>query len=192
MKRCKWCNIKNKLYVDYHDKEWGRQNFNDKYLFEMLVLESFQAGLSWECVLNKREYLRKAFDDFKLEKICNYNDEKIQQLLKDRNIIRNKLKIMSTINNSKIFKDIQNEYGTFYNYLKCFTNGKIIYETNKTSSELSDTISSDLRKRGMKFVGTTIIYSYLQAIGIINSHEKECFLFNNTNQKNKILQYDEN
>ena len=192
MKRCKWCNIKNKLYVDYHDKEWGRQNFNDKYLFEMLVLESFQAGLSWECVLNKRENLRKAFDDFKLEKICNYDDEKIQQLLKDRNIIRNKLKIMSTINNSKIFKDIQNEYGTFYNYLKGFTNGKIIYETNKTSSELSDTISSDLRKRGMKFVGTTIIYSYLQAIGIINSHEKECFLFNNTNQKNKILQYDEN
>ena len=135
-------------------------------------------------MLNKRENLRKAFDDFKLEKICNYDDEKIQQLLKDRNIIRNKLKIMSTINNSKIFKDIQNEYGTFYNYLKCFTNGKIIYETNKTSSELSDTISSDLRKRGMKFVGTTIIYSYLQAIGIINSHEKECFLFNNTNQQN--------
>lgn len=177
MKRCKWCNLKNELYVKYHDEEWCKPNFDDKYLFEMLILESFQAGLSWECVLNKRESFRKAFDNFNIDKICNYDNNKIQELLQNKDIIRNKLKINASINNSKIFKNIQNEYGSFYNYLKTFTKGKILYEINKTTNELSDNISKDLKKRGMKFVGSTIIYSYLQAIGIIYSHEKECFLY---------------
>ena len=175
-KRCKWCNLKNELYIKYHDEEWSVPNFEEKYLYEMLILESFQAGLSWECVLNKRESFRKAFDNFDIEKICNYGENKIEELLKNEKIIRNKLKIKAAINNSKIFKNIQKEYGTFYNYLKQYTKEKIIYEIDKTSSELSDVISKDLQARGMKFVGTTIIYSYLQAIGVIYSHEKDCFV----------------
>ena len=143
----------------------------------MLILESFQAGLSWECILNKRENFKQAFDNFDVYKICNYNDEKIKKLLENKSIIRNKQKINATINNSKIFIKIKNEYGTFYNYLKTFTNNKIIYETNKNTNLLSDKISKDLKKRGMKFVGSTIIYSYLQAIGIIYSHDKECFMY---------------
>ena len=178
MIRCKWCNLKNEKYIEYHDKEWGVAIYDDKHLYEMLILESFQAGLSWECVLNKREDFRKAFNNFEIDKISAYDDKKIQELLKNKNIIRNKLKINATINNSKIFKEIQNEYGTFHKYLKGFTNDKIIYENDKTTSELSDNISEDLRKKGMKFVGTTIIYSYLQAIGVIYSHDKECFLNN--------------
>ena len=181
MIRCKWCNLKNELYVKYHDEEWCKLNLDDKYLFEMLLLESFQAGLSWECVLNKRESFRKAFDNFDIDKICNYDDGKIQELLENKNIIRNKLKIRATINNSKIFKNIQNEYGSFHNYLKTFTKDTVIYEIGKTTNELSDAISKDLQKRGMKFVGSTIIYSYLQAIGIIYSHDKECFLYKQEN-----------
>lgn len=177
-KRCKWCNLKNELYIKYHDEEWCKPNFNEQYLFEMLILETFQAGLSWECVLNKREEFRKAFNGFNIEKICDYDNEKIQGLLTNEKIIRNKLKIKATINNAKIFKNIQNEYNSFHNYLKTFTNDKIIYEINKTTSDLSDKISKDLQKRGMKFVGSTIIYSYLQAIGVIYSHEQECFLYN--------------
>lgn len=177
MKRCKWCNLNNELYIEYHDNEWCKPNFDDKYLFEMLILESFQAGLSWECVLNKREYLRESFDNFDIDKICNYDNKKIQELLNNEKIIRNKLKINATINNSKIFKSIQIEFGSFYNYLRIFTNDKIIYEVDKTTNKLSDTLSSDLQKRGMKFVGSIIIYSYLQAIGIIYSHDKECFMY---------------
>ena len=179
MIRCKWCNLKNEKYIEYHDKEWCKPNFEYIYLFEMLILDSFQAGLSWECVLNKWEDFRKAFDNFDVEKICNYNDEKIQELLKNEKIIRNKLKINATINNSKIFKKIQNEYGTFHNYLKTFTNDVVIYEIGKTTNKLSDNLSKDLQKSGMKFVGSTIIYSYLQAIGIIYSHDKECFMYKN-------------
>lgn len=177
MTRCKWCNLKNPRYIEYHDKEWCQPNFDDKYLFEMLILESFQAGLSWECVLNKREDFRKAFDDFEMEKICSYSDEKIQELLENEKIIRNKLKINATINNSKIFRTIQNEYGSFYNYLRTFTNDTILYETDKTTNQLSDMLSKDLKNRGMKFVGSTIIYSFLQAIGVIYSHDKECFMY---------------
>ena len=169
MKRCKWCNLNNPKYVEYHDNEWCKLNKNDKYLFEMLILESFQAGLSWECVLNKRDSFRKCYD--------NYDQNKIDELLNTKNIIKNKLKINASINNAKIFKGIQNEYGSFYNYLKRFTNDKIIYEIDKTHNDISDNISKDLIKRGMKFVGTTIIYSYLQAIGIIYSHDKECYLY---------------
>ena len=143
----------------------------------MLILESFQAGLSWECVLNKREDFIKAYDDFDIDKICNYDNNKIEKLLLNEKIIRNKLKINTSIKNAKIFKDIQKEYGTFYNYLKTFTKGKTVYEIDKATSELSDSISKDLQKRGMKFVGSTIIYSYLQAIGVIYSHDKDCFLY---------------
>ncbi len=176
MNRCKWCNLKNPKYIEYHDKEWGIPNFDEQYLFEMLILESFQAGLSWECVLNKRKAFKKAYDDFNIDKICSYNDKKITELLENKDIIRNKLKIKSSVNNSKIFKQIQKEFGSFGKYLKTFTHDKIYYETDKTHSILSDNISKDLQHRGMKFVGTTIIYAYLQAIGIINSHDKDCFL----------------
>lgn len=175
--RCKWCNPKNDLYIKYHDEEWGIPNFEEKYLFKMLILESFQAGLSWECILNKREDFIKAYDDFDIDKICNYDNNKIEELLLNKKIIRNKLKINASIKNAKIFKDIQKEYGTFYNYLKTFTKGKTVYEIDKATSELSDSISKDLQKRGMKFVGSTIIYSYLQAIGVIYSHDKDCFLY---------------
>ena len=172
--RCKWCNEKNKKYVEYHDKEWGILNTEDKYLLEMLILESFQAGLSWECVLNKREAFRKSYDNFAIDKIINYDDKKIEELINNKDIIRNKLKIKFSINNAKIFKKISEEYKGFYNYLKTFTKGDVIYENDKTTSNLSDNISQDLQKRGMKFVGSTIIYSYLQAIGIINSHDDTC------------------
>ena len=148
IKRCRWCNLNNPKYIEYHDKEWCKPNFNEQYLYEMLILESFQAGLSWECVLNKRDDFIKAFDNFNIDKVCDYKEEKIQQ-----------------------------EYGTFYNYLKTFTQEQIIYETDKTTNQLSDVLSKDLQKRGMKFVGSTIIYSYLQAIGVIYSHDKDCFLY---------------
>ena len=177
MTRCPWCNLNNPKYIEYHDKEWGRANFDDKYLFEMLILESFQAGLSWECVLNKRESFKEAYDNFNIDKVCSYDKNKIKELSENKNIIRNKLKIKASINNAKIFKSIQKEYGSFYNYLKTFTNGQTIYEQDKTKSSLSDSISNDLIKRGMKFVGTTIIYSYLQAIGVIYSHTKSCFMY---------------
>lgn len=177
MKRCQWVKLKNPIYVNYHDQEWGKLNLNEAYLFEMLLLECFQAGLSWECVLNKREYFRESYDNFDIDKICNYDDKKIKELLDNKNIIRNNLKIKASINNSKIFKSIQKEYGSFANYIWKFTNNKVIYEVGVTSSKLSDTISEDLKRRGMKFVGTTIIYSYLQAVGIINSHDKGCSLY---------------
>lgn len=186
-KRCIWCNEKNQLYIDYHDNEWCKERFDDKYLYEMLILESFQAGLSWECILNKRENFRRAYDNFDIDKVCNYDNDKIDELLYDEGIIRNKRKIEASIKNSKIIKNLINEYGTFYNYLLTFTKGKVIYETDKTTNDLSDTISKDLKKRGMRFVGSTIIYSYLQAIGIIYSHDKDCFLYKkNTIEKKDI------
>lgn len=177
MNRCKWVNIKNKLYIDYHDNEWGIPHYDDNYMFEFLILESFQAGLSWECVLNKREAFKKAFDNFDYNKISKYNENKINQLCNNPDIIRNKLKINAAINNAKIFIEIQKEFGSFSNYIWKFTDNKVIKNEDdklKTTSELSDNISKDLKKRGMKFVGSTIIYSYLQAIGIINDHELNC------------------
>ena len=173
-RRCKWVNLKNPLYISYHDNEWGVPHYNDEYMFEFLVLETFQAGLSWECILNKRENFRKAFDNFNYNKISKYDEAKVNELCNNDGIIRNKLKINTTINNAKIFKQISEEYKGFYNYLKTFTKGDIIYENDKTTSNLSDNISQDLQKRGMKFVGSTIIYSYLQAIGVINSHDDTC------------------
>ncbi|MBR2352881.1 MAG: DNA-3-methyladenine glycosylase I [Clostridia bacterium] len=174
--RCVWCNLKNPIYVNYHDREWSQPRFDDAYLYEMLILESFQAGLSWECVLNKREHFRIAYDGFDWDKVSAYGEEKIAVLMNDQGIIRNKLKIRASIKNSKIFKRIREEYGSFYDYLKTFTGDEIRYETDKTTNDWSDAISKDLKGRGMSFVGSTIIYSYLQAIGMINSHEKACFM----------------
>lgn len=179
MKRCSWVNENNELYLKYHDTEWGRASYDDAYLYEMLLLESFQAGLSWECILNKRESFRLAFDNFSYEKIANYSNAKIDELLENKNIVRNKLKIKAAINNAKIFINIQKEYGSYSNYIWHFINNKIVVNKDdhiKTTSPLSDRISKDLQKRGMKFVGSTIIYSYLQAIGVINDHELNCFL----------------
>lgn len=176
MKRCLWCNLNNPLYVEYHDKEWGVLNLDDNYLFEMLILEMFQAGLSWECILNKRENFKRAYDNFAIDKIIKYGDVQKEELYNNKGIVRNKLKINASINNSAIFKEIQKEYGSFSKYLLSFIHEYPIYETGLTTSQLSDSISKDLIKRGMKFTGSTIIYSYLQAIGIINSHETECFL----------------
>lgn len=149
---------------------------NDRKLFEMLLLECFQAGLSWECVLNKREAFRLAFNDFNPTLIATYDPSKLEALRSNPGIIRNKLKISAAVTNAKVFLQIQQEFGSFSNYIWRFTAGKTIIETGKTSTPLSDAVSSDLKKRGMKFVGTTIIYSYLQAIGIINSHDTTCYL----------------
>lgn len=177
--RCSWTNLKNDLYVHYHDKEWGVPTYDDNKLYELLILESFQAGLSWECILNKRESFRFAYDNFEIDKVIRYDEKKIKELLNNKGIIRNRLKIKSSIENSKVFKQIQDEWETFSKYIWSFTDNKIIYEpwNIRTTSLLSDEISKDLIKRGMKFVGSTIIYSYLQAIGIINGHSEECFLY---------------
>ena len=177
MNRCKWCNLKNPLYIKYHDEEWGTLKLDDDYLFEMLLLESFQAGLSWECILNKREQFRSAYDQFDYRKISCYDDKKIEALQENKGIIRNRRKIEASVRNAKVFMEIQKEYGSFAHYLKTFTNDVILYEFDKTTNDLSDKLSSDLKKRGMNFVGSTIIYSFLQAIGIINSHEPGCFLY---------------
>ena len=169
--------MKNSLYVEYHDNEWGIENHDDGYLFEMLILESFQAGLSWECILNKRENFRAAYDNFDLDKVCAYDNDKINELYENKGIVRNKLKINASVSNARIFRDIAAEFGSFDNYLKSFTGGKVLYETDNTTNLLSDSISADLKKRGMKFVGSTIIYSFLQAVGIIYSHDKDCDLY---------------
>lgn len=176
-KRCKWCNLKNPLYVQYHDCEWCVPNFDEQYLYEMLLLESFQAGLSWECVLNKRESFRKAYDNFDINKVVSYDEAKINELMNNKEIIRNKRKILASIRNSKIFQEIAGEYGSFHNYLRTFTRDKTIYEIGKTTNDLSDAISKDLKRRGMTFVGSVTIYSYLQAIGVIYSHDKTCYLY---------------
>lgn len=175
--RCTWCNMKNPKYVEYHDNEWCVPNFDDGYLYEMLILESFQAGLSWECVLNKRDSFRETFDFFDIDKVCAYGDEKITDLLQNKGIIRNRLKIKAAVSNSRIFREIVREHGSFYVYLQSFVGSTIIHEIGKTTNRVSDAISSDLKRRGMKFVGSTIIYSYLQAIGLIYSHDRNCFLY---------------
>ncbi len=178
-KRCRWANPKNACYIRYHDGEWGVPVYDDHRLFEMLVLECFQAGLSWECVLNKRESFRAAFDGFDLEKVCSYDEKKLGELINNPDIIRNRLKIQAAVINARIFRGIQKEYGSFSEYLWRWTGKKVIYENTRANSPLSDKISKDLKKRGMKFVGTTVVYSYLQAVGVISSHEDGCFLARN-------------
>lgn len=175
--RCKWCNVKNPSYIKYHDEEWGVPVYDDSILLEFLILEPFQAGLSWETVLNKREDFRKEFLDYDPEKIIQYDEEKIRKMLQNPKIIRNRRKIEAAINNTKVFLNIQKEWGTFSGYIWHFTDEEIVYETGKISSPLSDNISKDMKKRGMKFIGTTTVYAYLQAIGVINSHDETCFMY---------------
>ncbi len=166
------------LYMKYHDKEWGRVHHDEHYLYEMFILESFQAGLSWRTILYKRKNFEKAYDNFDIDKVANYLDEDINRLLNDKGIIRNKLKINTSINNSKLFKNIEKEFGSFDKYIWSFTDNKQVYvDINITKNKLSDRISNDLIKRGFKFVGSTIIFSYLQAIGVINSHSKDCKVY---------------
>lgn len=174
--RCRWANPDNERYLRYHDEEWGVPVHDDHKLFEMLILECFQAGLSWECVLNKQDAFREAFDGFDLEKVCAYDETKMDELRQNPDIIRNRLKIRAAVGNARAFRQIQETYGSFDKYLWRWTEGKVIYENDRVSSPLSDQISKDLQKRGMKFVGTVIIYSYLQAVGMIYSHEEGCFL----------------
>jgi len=175
-KRCTWV-TDDEIYIRYHDEEWGMPTYDDKELFEMLILESFQAGLSWITILKKRKNFKKAFDEFDVVKVANYDETKINELLANEGIIRHKGKITSAINNAKIFIEIQEEFGSFSSYIWSFTDEKIIKAEYKTESELSKKISKDLKKRGMKFVGPTIIYSYLESIGVIDNHEKDCFKF---------------
>ncbi len=180
MKRCFWVDEKSEIYVKYHDEEWGVPKYDDKELFELLILESFQAGLSWLTVLKKREAFRIAFDNFDIDKVADYDEVKINELLNNPNIIRCKNKIKSAINNAKIFKEIQKEFDSFSNYIWSYTDNKVIKNTTGkiiVSSSLSDKISKDLKKRGMKYVGTVIIYSYLQAIGVVDDHDKGCFKY---------------
>ena len=181
--RCTWCGD-DPLYMAYHDSEWGKPVYDDATLFEFLILETFQAGLSWITILRKRENFRKAFDNFDYQKIANYSEKKYETLLQDAGIIRNKLKIKATITNAQLFMDIQKEFGSFSKYIWGFTNGKPIKNTFKTMSEvpattaLSDTLSKDLKKRGFKFVGSTVIYAHMQATGMVNDHTTDCFRYN--------------
>ena len=186
VQRCRWCNLKNPVYVQYHDREWGVPQYEDGTLFEFLILELFQAGLSWETILNKREDFRRAFEGFDPEIIKNYGAEIIEALMKDASIVRNRRKIDAAIQNAGVFLAIQKEWGSFSDYIWHFTEGNVVCEWDRTNSPLSDRISADLKKRGMKFIGTTIVYSYLQAIGVINSHEPGCFLHQSCAQGNSI------
>lgn len=177
MKRCSWVNESNPVYVRYHDEEWGRESHDDGYLFEMLILESFQAGLSWECVLNKREAFREVFCSFDPGAVSCFTDTDIERLMADRRIIRNRRKITAAISNAYAFIKIQSEFGSFDKYIDSFTGGKVTVNRDgviRTVSPLSDALSADLKKRGMSFVGSTVVYSYLQAIGVIDDHEPEC------------------
>ena len=180
MQRCRWLDETSEIYVKYHDNEWGVPKYDERELFELLVLESFQAGLAWITVLKKREAFRKAFDNFDVKKVASYDEKKINELLQNEGIIRSKGKISAAILNAKIFMNIQKEFGSFSNYIWGFTGGKIIKNQDDrfpVSTPLSDKISKDLKKRGMKYVGTVIIYSYLQSIGVVNDHETKCFKY---------------
>lgn len=180
--RCGWCEG-DSLYQDYHDKEWGVPVKDDETLFEFLILETFQAGLSWITVLKKRENFRKAFDNFDYKKIINYGQNKVDELLNNPGIIRNKLKVKATISNAQAFMEVQKEFGSFSAYIWGFVNGKPIknklqnYKEGPANTPLSDTISKDLKKRGFKFVGSTVIYAHMQATGMVNDHEISCFRY---------------
>lgn len=178
--RCAWCE-KDDLYRDYHDNEWGKPVYDDDKLFEFLILETFQAGLSWYTILKKRENFRAAFDNFDYKKVANYGEEKVQELLQDAGIIRNQLKIRGTISNAIAFMEVQKEFGSFSKYIWNFTEGKPIENNRKSLKEvtattpLSDEISKDLKKRGFKFVGSTVVYAHMQATGMVNDHVMDCW-----------------
>lgn len=182
-KRCGWC-LSSDLYKEYHDKEWGVPVYDDQKLFEFLLLETFQAGLSWITILNKRENFRKAFDNFDYTKVAEYSDEKVQELLLDAGIIRNKLKVYSAVTNAQNFIKIQEEFGSFSTYIWAFVDGEPIINHRKKLSEvqattpLSDAISKDLKKRGFKFVGSTVVYAHMQATGMVNDHVEDCWTRN--------------
>lgn len=181
--RCAWCG-NDPLYVEYHDTEWGVPIFDDDKLFEFLILETFQAGLSWITVLRKRENFRRAFDHFDYKKIARYDENKFDSLLQNEGIIRNKLKIKATITNARAFMEVQKEFGSFSKYIWQFIDGKPIKNKYNNMSELpantilSDTISADLKKRGFKFVGSTVVYAHMQATGMVNDHLTSCFRYN--------------
>ena len=181
--RCDWSK-NDALYMQYHDNEWGVPIYEDRKIFEFLLLETFQAGLSWITILRKRENFRKAFDYFDYQKIANYSNKKLKDLRKDSGIIRNKLKINAAKTNAIAFMEVQKEFGTFSKYLWGFVGGKPISnafeKTNKipANTPLSDKISSDLKKRGFKFVGSTVIYAHMQAMGLVNDHTLDCFRYN--------------
>jgi len=178
--RCAW-STKDSLYIAYHDKEWGVPVYDDNKLFEFLILETFQAGLSWITVLKKRENFRKAFDNFDYPKIANYNEKKFEELMQNAGIIRNKLKIKATISNAIAFMEIQKEFGSFSKYIWGFVDGKPVLNSWKTmadipaTTKISDKLSADLKKRGFKFVGSTVIYAHMQATGMVNDHLTSCF-----------------
>jgi DNA-3-methyladenine glycosylase I len=181
--RCTWCE-KDDLYRNYHDNEWGKPVYDDATLFEFLILETFQAGLSWYTVLAKRENFRSAFDNFDWNKIAQYSEKKMATLAEDSGIIRNKLKIKATVTNAQAFINIQEEFGTFSKYIWGFVDGKPIDNTPKTmadvkaTTEISDLLSKDLKKRGFKFVGSTVVYAHMQATGMVNDHVINCFTRN--------------
>lgn len=181
--RCGWC-VGDPLYEAYHDEEWGVPVFDDDTLFEFLILETFQAGLSWITVLRKRENFRNAFNDFNYKKIAKYQQAKVDSLLQDTGIIRNKLKVKATITNAQAFMKIQEEFGSFSKYIWNFVDGKPIknklknYKEAPANTPLSDAISKDLKKRGFKFVGSTVVYAHMQATGMVNDHEVSCFKYN--------------
>ena len=182
VKRCKWADS-NELMKEYHDKEWGTPQRDDKMLYELLILEGMQAGLSWNTVLQKRDNFRKAFDNFDYNKIMGYKEKKIEELMQNEGIIRNRLKIQSVITNAKSFIKVQEEFGSFNKYIWDFVNNKPVHNAWKKledlppNTELSNRISKDMKKRGFKFIGTTIIYSFLQAIGVVNDHTTDCFRY---------------
>lgn len=181
-KRCQWCGTED-IYVDYHDKEWGVPVHDDRLHFEMIILDGAQAGLSWITILKKRGGYRKAFDNFDVSKVAGYNDIKIEKLLADPDIIRNRLKVKSAVQNAKAFLKIQKEFGSFDNYIWQFVNHKTIRNKWKKMGELpsktkeSDQMSKDLKKRGFSFVGSTICYAYMQAAGMVNDHTTDCFRY---------------
>ena len=181
--KCGWC-VGDDLYEAYHDNEWGTPLRDEDLLFEFLVLETFQAGLSWITILKKRENFRVAFDNFDYKRIAAYNEDKIQSLLHDAGIIRNKLKVRGTVTNARLYMEIQEEFGSFSKYLWAYVDNTPIqnevqsYKEAPANTPLSDAISKDLKKRGFKFVGSTIIYAFMQAIGMVNDHEVSCFRYN--------------
>ncbi len=181
MHRCGWPNLENsEIYIDYHDNEWGIASHDDAHLFEMFILESFHCGLSWLLILKKRDAFRKAFDNFDAEKIANYGDEKVSELMGNADIVRNKAKILATIQNAKSYIKTVEEFGSFSNYLWSFTDNKVVYnpfDGVTTRNELSDRVSKDLKKRGFKFMGTVTCFSYLEAVGIMNDHSTDCFKY---------------
>lgn len=180
--RCNWVS-NDELYIKYHDEEWGKPVYDDKVLFEFLVLESFQAGLSWITILKKRENFRKAFDNFNHKKIVKYDDAKIEELLQNEGIIRHRGKIEATINNARVFQEIQKEFGSFSDYLWNYVNNKPIDNKLKSikdavaKTEISDALAKDLKKRGFKFMGSTTVYAFMQAVGMVNDHITSCFCY---------------